>query len=187
VLALPDFDERALALGLHRDVAFHVRSGTASAVVLLDWAARLAPAGRCVLINDRIDLVPAARAAGVHLPGHGLPVAVARHLLGPSALIGRSVHDPVEARAAHEDGADYVFLGPIWDTPSHPGMAGLGLAVIREARPARVIAIGGITPERAAACRDAGAFGVAAISALWRAGDPAAAAEAFLLSFTEAQ
>ncbi len=80
-------------------------------------------------------------------------------------------------------GADYVFLGPIWETSSHPGVPGLGLEAIAAARPARVIAIGGVTPARAAACLEAGAWGVAAISALWLADDPGAAAEAFLLSF----
>jgi len=187
VLALPDYDARARALGHHRALAFHVRSGTMPAAALLALAVHLEPTDHCVILNDRLDLVPAAGAAGVHLPARGLPVAVARRLLGPSALVGRSVHSPAEARAAHDAGADYVFLGPIWETPSHPGAPGLGLAAIGDARPARVVAIGGVTPERAAACRDAGAVGVAAITALWLADDPAAAAEAFLLSFPGAQ
>ena len=187
MLALPDYDARARALGRHRAVAFHVRSGTMPAAALLALAASLDPAERCVILNDRLDLVPAAGAAGVHLPARGLPVPVARRLLGPSALVGRSVHGPEEARAAYEAGADYVFLGPIWETSSHPGTPGLGLAAIGDAHPARVIAIGGVTPARAAACRDAGAVGVAAITALWLADDPAAAAEAFLLSLEAAQ
>jgi thiamine-phosphate diphosphorylase len=99
-------------------------------------------------------------------------------------LVGRSTHGAEEARAAAADGADYVFLGPIWPTPSHPGRPGIGVESIRQAVPARVIAIGGVTPERAAACIDAGAWGVAAISALWLAEDPAAAAAELLLCLT---
>lgn len=184
MLSLIDLDQRAGALGRCADVALHVRSATLPAVARLDLAARFRAAARCVLINDRADLVAPARADGVHLPAGGLPVPVARGLLGAEALVGRSVHDPSEARAQAALGADYVFLGPIWETPSHPGVPGLGLEAVAEARPARVIAIGGVTPERAAACLEAGAWGVAAISALWLCDDPAAAVEAFLLSLS---
>jgi thiamine-phosphate pyrophosphorylase len=182
VLSLPDLDERARALGRYGDVALHVRSAALPVTARLDLARRFRAAARCVLINDRADLVPSAGADGVHLPARGIPVPTARDLLGPAAVVGRSVHSPREARAQTALGADYVFLGPIWETPSHPGVPGLGLAALAEAQPARVVAIGGLTPERAAACLAAGAWGVAAVSALWLADDPAAAAEAFLLS-----
>jgi thiamine-phosphate pyrophosphorylase len=137
-----------------------------------------------LIVNDRVDVAGATCAAGVHLPASGLPVAAARSMLGSSALVGRSTHTSAEALAAEAEGADYVFLGPIWETPSHPGSAGLGIAAITAARGARVIAIGGVTPERVAPCLDAGAWGVAAISALWLANDVAAAADAFLLSLS---
>lgn len=184
MLSLPDLDERARALGRSTAVALHVRSATLPAAARLDLATRFRLLAHCVLINDRADLVAPASADGVHLPGNGIPVPVARDLLGPAALVGRSVHHPHEARAQAALGADYVFLGPIWKTPSHPGVPGLGLEAVAEAKPARVIAIGGITPERAAACLEAGAWGVAAISALWLCDDPAAAVEAFLLSLS---
>jgi thiamine-phosphate pyrophosphorylase len=137
-----------------------------------------------LFVNDRVDVAVAAQARGIHLPSAGLPIAVTREMVGPSMLIGRSTHGAAEALAAHADGADYVFLGPIWETPSHPGAPGLGIPAIRQASGARVIAIGGITPERIGPCLDAGAWGVAAISALWLAEDVAAAAEAFLLSLS---
>jgi thiamine biosynthesis protein ThiS len=111
-----------------------------------------------------------------------MPTAAARQVLGPDVLIGRSAHDPVEAQGACAAGADYVFLGPIWETASHPGHPGLGVEAIRAAHPATVIAIGGVTPDRVDACLDRGAYGVAAIAALWYAADPHAAAANMLIS-----
>jgi thiamine-phosphate diphosphorylase len=185
VLRLSDLEQRARTLASTSGIVAHVRVGAGTARTLLAHAARLRTAGFPVLVNDRVDLVVAARALGVHLPSHGIPVAVARRLLGVHSLIGRSTHDPEEARTAAADGADYVFLGPIWETPSHPGWPGLGLSAIRQAAPTRVIAIGGVTPERASACVDAGAWGVAAIRALWLANDPGAVAAEFLLCLAE--
>jgi thiamine-phosphate pyrophosphorylase len=103
-------------------------------------------------------------------------------MLGPDVLIGRSTHSASEAREAHAAGADYVFLGPIWPTASHPDRAPLGVDVIAAAVPARIVAIGGVTPARTAQCREAGAWGVAAISALWGVEDSGAAAARFLVS-----
>jgi thiamine-phosphate pyrophosphorylase len=136
-----------------------------------------------VLVNDRVDVARIADTRGVHLPSDGLPTRDAKALLEPHHLLGRSTHTPDEARRATDEGADYVFLGPVWETPSHPGRAGLGPGVFHALRSLRVIAIGGVTPARAAQCRDAGAWGVAAISSLWNSPDPAAAVRAMLLSF----
>jgi thiamine-phosphate pyrophosphorylase len=183
ILALPDLAARAGAIAGAGAVALHARAGPVEAKTLIALARLLRDTGATVLVNDRADIVSLVGAAGVHLPAEGLPVEAARRLVGPDLLIGRSTHHPDEAQAAHEAGADYVFLGPIWETASHPGGRPLGLAVIAAAAPARVIAIGGVTPERAAACRAAGAYGVAAISAVWRAADPAAAARRMLVSF----
>jgi thiamine-phosphate pyrophosphorylase len=138
-------------------------------------------AGAHVFVNDRADVALLAGARGIHLPADGLPTDRVRDLVGPDVWIGRSVHAPEEARRAAEAGADYVFLGPIWETPSHPGRPGLGPGIIEHAQPARVVAIGGVTPDRVASCLDAGAYGVAAVSALWTAGDPGSAAATMLL------
>src|SRR5205814_1951713 len=138
-----------------------------------------------VIVNDRVDIARIAGCAGAHLPSSGIPISAARGVLAADQLVGRSTHSADEARRALDEGADYVFIGPIWSTPSHPGAPALGPGALRELHSLPVIAIGGVTPERARECRDAGAWGVAAISALWRAADPAAVARAMLLSFEE--
>ncbi|HZV52219.1 MAG TPA: thiamine phosphate synthase [Candidatus Dormibacteraeota bacterium] len=120
-----------------------------------------------VVVSARVDLALAVGAAGVHLPEHDLPVAGARRLLGRDRLLGRSVHSPAAAREAEEGGADYVVFGPVFPTASHPGREPAGLDALREVvRAVRipVLAIGGLDPERATACRAAGAGGFAAIS-----------------------
>ena len=181
VLALPDLEDRVRSVVRFPPAAVHVRSDSLPGGRLLEVARRLRAWGAQIIVSDRVDLVAAGGALGVHLPARGMPVGTARRLLGPSALIGRSTHAPEEARAAWACGADYVFLGPIWETSSHPGQPSIGLDAIRQSAPARVIAIGGVTPARAPRCLDAGAWGVAAISALWMADDVAAAVEAFQL------
>ncbi len=182
VLSLPDLAARAGALAAAGPIALHVRSRTREARLLLEIAALFRELGATVFVNDRADLVQAAGAAGLHLPAAGLPLAAARRVVGGAVAVGRSTHTPAAARAAAADGADYVMLGPIWETATHPNRRGLGVAAIAAAQPAVVIAIGGITPPRVRSCVEAGAFGVAAIGALWRAADPGSAARAMLVS-----
>lgn len=134
-----------------------------------------------LLVNDRADVALAAGAAGVHLPAAGLPVGVARRLLGPWALIGRSVHGVEEARRAADEGADYVILGTIFATGSKPGRVPAGLALVAATARAvalPVIVIGGINQENAAATVAAGAHGIAVMSAILSAPSPAAATAA---------
>jgi thiamine-phosphate pyrophosphorylase len=182
VLSLPDFATRARAIAAAGDVALHARAGSVDAQQVLALANLLLETGALVLVNDRADVVPLVAAGGVHLPAAGLPIGTVREMLGPDVLIGRSTHSASEAREAHAAGADYVFLGPIWPTASHPDRAPLGVDVIAAAVPARIVAIGGVTPARTAQCREAGAWGVAAISALWGVEDSGAAAARFLVS-----
>lgn len=182
VLQLPDFAIRAQALGKPGSIALHARSRAAGGRRLTELARMLAETEAPVFVNDRADVAKIVGAAGVHLPAAGLPIAAARRIAGPDSLIGRSTHTADEANRAADEGADYVFLGPIWETGSHPDRVPLGPEVIAHAHSARVIAIGGITPQRARICRDAGAYGVAAISALWHAPDPGSVATAILLS-----
>jgi thiamine-phosphate diphosphorylase len=98
------------------------------------------------------------------------------------------VHDEREAEAAIAEGADFLIVGSVYSSASHPGQPAAGLDLVR--RTARlgkpVIAIGGMDPARAAEACAAGAYGVAAISALWGAADPAAAALALLEPWVEA-
>jgi len=128
-----------------------------------------------IFINDRVDLALALRAQGVHLRESSLPVAVVRGLLRPSQLLGASVHSIEGALAAEQQGADFVVLGPIHDTPSKQQYgAPLGLAVLeRAARSVRIpiFAIGGISAARVRDARQAGAFGVAVLSSILSAAD----------------
>ena len=150
---------------------------------LLAAAERIRPlahaAGALFLVNDRPDVARAVEADGVHLGQDDLPVAAARRVLGPGSMVGVSTHDVEQARAAVADGADYVAVGPIYATSTKAtGLAPRGLELVRAVRaavPCPVVAIGGITPETAAAVRAAGADAVAMIGALVGAPDPAAA------------
>lgn len=127
-----------------------------------------AAGGRPVLVSSRVDVALAAGAAGVHLPERDLSCGAARRLLGPGAVVGRSVHSAQPAQPAPED-ADYLLFGPVWETASHPGRPAAGLLALAEAcraaAPVPVLAIGGVTtPDRVTAALAAGAAGHASIS-----------------------
>lgn len=168
-------------------VAVQVRDKTASGALLAAMGRAAMEAARfraLVAVNDRLDVALAIGADAVHLPEAGLPVAVARAVvttLGRPLLIGASRHAVDPARAALADGADYVQLGPIWETPSKAGMGEpLGLAPLGQVA-GRCVAVGGIEgPERARAAIHAGASAVAVIRAVWSAPDPARAVAALL-------
>jgi thiamine-phosphate diphosphorylase len=191
VLAAADFPARAAAIAAAGSaVALHARDrgagGAALARVALRLVALADPAEAAVFVNARPDVARAAGAQGVQLGGADLPPADARASF-PRGWIGRSVHSMREAEAAAAEGADFLLVGSVYPTASHPGRPGAGPELVRDT--ARlglpVIAIGGMDPGRAAAVRDAGAYGVAAITALWRAGDPAAATLAMLAPWSE--
>ena len=136
------------------------------------------------LINDRIDLVLALDAPGVHLRTSSLPTGIARQLLGPDRLIGVSTHSQEEVLRAEGEGADFVVLGPVFDTPSKR-MYGrpLGLQVLENTcRATRlpVYAIGGITPEHVPDLQSLGAYGVAVISSILQAPNIQDATKKFL-------
>lgn len=123
-----------------------------------------------LIINDRIDMAVALDLDGVHLRASSLPVSVVRRVVGQRRLVGVSAHSVAEAQQAGDDGADYVILGPIFETPSKRKFGDpLGLAVLAAAcrhSSVPVFAIGGITRERIQSTRDAGAFGVAMIGGI---------------------
>jgi thiamine-phosphate pyrophosphorylase len=149
---------------------------------LLDLALRLRaavePFGVPLVVNGRADVAFAAGATGVHLPADGLPVAGARAVLGSDALIGRSVHSPAEAGLIAGEPVDYLVLGTIFASVSHPESLSIGVEAIRAAAGSRVplLAIGGITPENADSVVAAGADGVAVISAILGQSEPQRAA-----------
>jgi thiamine-phosphate pyrophosphorylase len=140
--------------------------------------------GARLLINDRIDVALAVEADGVHLGKTSLPVAEARRILGRDRLIGYSAHSSDDALRAQRDGADFVTLGPIYQTPSKVQYGEpLGLGVLSEV--SRVLsipffALGGIKNASVPETLSAGAHGVALISAVMAAPDPADATELLL-------
>jgi thiamine-phosphate pyrophosphorylase len=140
--------------------------------------------GAQLVINDRLDVALTLEGVGVHLRSNSLPVSVARRVLGSHRLLGVSVHSVNEAVEGEAGGADYVVLGPIYDTPSKQSFGPpLGLSKIEEAaRVVRVpiLGIGGVTAARARDMRLAGAFGVAVITAVLGAEDVEAATHALL-------
>lgn len=134
------------------------------------------------LVNDRVDIALAAGSHGVHLGERSLPPPVARRLLPPGALVGVSVHSLAGAEAAAAAGADYLMFGNVYPTASHPGRPGAGvdaLAQIVAAVDMPVLAVGGITPANVLDVLATGCAGVAVISAILQAPDPARAAAAF--------
>jgi len=136
------------------------------------------------IVNDRIQVALAAGADGVHLGPDDMPVATARRLMGPDAIVGASVANVLEAKAAQAAGASYVSVGAIYATPSKADAGEpIGLqpiADIKRAVTLPVLAIGGITCENVEAVIRAGADGVAVISAVAEADDMVGATRALL-------
>lgn len=122
--------------------------------------------------------------AGVHLGAADRPIGEARKVQGINGPVGYSAHNLDVVQAAFNAGADYVFYSPIFPTRSKPDHPGEGIDELRKVcevvAPARVFALGGVTPERVSRCLDAGAAGVAVASGITRAADPKAAAAAYL-------
>lgn len=191
VLDAPDFAVRAAAIASAGPaVALHVRDraagGAALARVTLRLIALARPPEAAIFVNGRPDVAAAAGAQGVQLAGDDVSPQAARTVFA-RGWIGRSVHTAAEAAAAVDEGADFLLVGNIYQTASHPGRPAAGIGLVREAATwgTPVIAIGGIDAARAAEVRLAGAYGAAAIGALWRATDPAAAAMALLEPWLE--
>ena len=177
--------------------SIQIRERGATAQILLQAAQRLLPlaaeSGTVVTINDRADialallpaLLPTRRATpgrylipvGVHLGGHSLPVSLVRRHL-PLPLVGVSVHSLDEARSAAADGADYLTFGHVFPSNSHPELPPTGLGLLAEVVAAvdiPVIAIGGIDIGNVQEVLTTGCDGIAVISAILTARDPALA------------
>jgi thiamine-phosphate diphosphorylase len=145
--------------------------------------ARCRAAGVPFIVNDRVDLALAVEADGVHLGQEDLPPAAARALLTPGMVLGLSTHSVEQAQAAQAAGADYVAVGSMFPTATKPEFQLVGPALARRVRPlvrVPLVAIGGITPDNVGEVMAAGADGVAVISAVCGAPDPAAAARRFI-------
>jgi thiamine-phosphate pyrophosphorylase len=141
-----------------------------------------------LLINDRIDVALAMEGVGVHLRSNSLPVTVARQMLGTQRLLGISAHSVEEAVQAASQGADYIVLGPIYETPSKQAFGPpLGIHTLEKAcRLVRlpIMGIGGVTAARVREMRRAGAFGAAVITAILGATDVESAARELLDAVT---
>jgi thiamine-phosphate pyrophosphorylase len=188
---LAEFAEAALAGGVDiiqlRDKGsagearlgpLEARDELAALEVLADAARRH---GALLAVNDRADIARAAGADVLHLGQDDLPLAVARDIIGPGPVIGRSTHDAAQVDAAVAEAVDYFCVGPCWPTPTKPGRPAPGLSLVRStaamacAKP--WFAIGGIDAERLPEVLAAGARRVVVVRAITAAEDPRAAAE----------
>lgn len=135
------------------------------------------------LMNDRVDLALAVNADGVHLGQQDVPIAFARQLLGQARIIGRSTTNPQEMQRAIEEGADYIGVGPVYDTPTKPGKSAAGLEYIRHAAqnsPIPWFAIGGIDMNCLPDVVSAGAQRLAVVRAIMEAAQPTLVTQYFL-------
>jgi thiamine-phosphate pyrophosphorylase len=127
-----------------------------------------------LLVNERLDVALACGADGVHLPADSLPPRAVRARTGAEWIVGVSCHAQEDVERAAQDGATYVLLGPVFETPSKPAVQPLGIPRLREIcrrSPVPVFALGGVTRENAASCVQAGAAGIAGIRLFQQADD----------------
>ena len=174
--SLPAAVEEALKGGVKavqlREKDLGIRDLLTMAYRLRELTARY---GAKLFINDRVDIALAVGADGVHLGVSSMPAFAARKAAGEGMLIGVSTHGITEAEKAVEEGADFITLGPIFETPSKLQYGRpLGTDLLREVRakiPVPVFAIGGIKKEKVASVLEAGASGIALISAIFGSED----------------
>lgn len=166
-----------------------LRAPGVSSDVLEKWCdavvARASRCGAAVVVNDRADVARLCRAAGVHLGQEDLPVECARGVVGTDAVVGLSTHTPGQLVKALARPVTYVAVGPVYATGTKDtGYRPVGVSFVREAvaraAPTPVVAIGGITLERAPEVLAAGAASVAVIGDLLAEGTPAARVRAYV-------
>jgi len=174
--------ERAFEGGVEAVVVRERSLETGALVRLIDSLDASRQRGLRVLVSRRLDLARALGLDGVHLAADAVDVATARGWLGADAWIGYSAHSGPEAQRVAARGADYVTLSPIRATSSKPGACGRGTGWLRESLaglPIPALALGGVAAGDTDEILRAGAWGVAAVSAIGAAPDVAAAASAF--------
>lgn len=170
------------------------RDKTADDEIRLSYAQKLCQMchhyGALFIMNDRVDLALAVDADGVHLGQQDIPIALARQLLGPQRIIGRSTTNPEEMRRAIDEGADYIGVGPVYETPTKEGKAAAGLEYVEYAAKQATIpwfAIGGIDPSNINDVLAAGAQRVAIVRAIMQAEQPTLITQYFLSQLTRQQ
>jgi thiamine-phosphate pyrophosphorylase len=146
--------------------------------VLADAARRY---GALLAVNDRADIAVAAGADVLHLGQDDLPLPIARDIIGPGPVIGRSTHEVAQVNAAVTEEVDYFCVGPCWPTPTKPGRPAPGLDLVRAtaelATDKSWFAIGGIDEQRLPEVLAAGARRIVVVRAITSAEDPRAAAQ----------
>lgn len=167
-----------------------LREKTCATREFMTQAAALLPmlrgAGVPLIVNDRVDVALAVGADGVHLGQTDMPLADARRICGPDRIVGVSAESVEDALAAERDGADYLGVSPIYATPTKtdtaPALGLEGLRKIRASVSIPLVGIGGLNAGNAADVIQAGADGVAVVSAIMAAEDPEAAARELALA-----
>lgn len=188
-LSLAEAVARAVAGGVNVVQLREKDLAAAQLVPLADRLRAITQGKALLIVNGRLDVALLCAADGVHLPEAGPSVAASRRLAGDVFIIGRSVHSVAEAVKAEDEGADYVQVGAIFPTRSHPGLRPAGPALLKSVA-ARVtipiVAVGGIAAENVGQVMQAGARGVAVISAILDSPSPAAAARRLAEAMVEA-
>ena len=174
--------------------ALHVRGpGTGGADlfrIVHDLMSAIEDSKASLVINDRIDIALALGLEWVHLGQRSLPPTIARDLIGRKAILGVSVHDVVEAHKAVDGGADYLTVGTMFATSSHPKRTPSGpslVEAVQRVAGSPLVAIGGITPERVEAVVERGAWGIAVLGGVWGGERPARAVEVYLAALDRAE
>lgn len=178
--------EAGASLFQYRNKTASMKDAYGEALALRQAAAK---AGALFIVNDRCDLALAVDADGVHVGQADLPLDLARKVMGPKKLIGISTHNPDQVREATAGKPDYLGFGPIFTPGSkqdHDPVVGLeGLRAVRRLTSLPVYAIGGIHIDQVREVMQAGADGVAVISAILQAPDISHAVKAFLAQMPE--
>jgi thiamine-phosphate pyrophosphorylase len=171
-------------------LVLHLRAPRASGRMVFECARALVPvaryAGATLLVNDRCDVALAARAHGVHLGGRSLSPAAARRLVGDEMLLGQSVHPSAEDEVELNGRLDFLVVGTLFATGSHPGRSPAGVDALGRFSGVGIplVGIGGITVDRVGAVRHAGASGIAVLGGVWNSPDPGEATEAYLQAWS---
>ena len=145
--------------------------------------------GRLFIVNDRPDIAAIVGADGVHLGQDDLPIAEARRLLRPGAIVGRSAHSIAQVNAAVNEGADYIAVGPIFETTTKDAGPAVGADLLKEAVeicPLPIVAVGGINADNIAQIKASGGTCVAVSSAVCSADNPQAATRTLAEAMAEA-
>ncbi|MDJ0661883.1 MAG: thiamine phosphate synthase [Crocosphaera sp.] len=140
------------------------------------------------IVNDRADIALAVNADGVHLGQQDIPIALARRILGPNKIIGRSTTNPQEMAKAIAEKADYIGVGPVYATPTKPDKQPAGLDYVKyaaEKSPIPWFAIGGIDDNNVTEVMESGATQVAVVRAIMEADDPKKRTQTFLKKLKE--